>query len=190
MGQQPAPLPQFSELSDSLHKVDPHSHASQLHGLICGFICTKGQDLNTLWKLVFPNAQINPDFFELLRELYDRSLQLLNNFSFEFDLLLPEEDIDINIRAESLGLWCQGFLIGLKQGGFIIENRPDDDVTEAMNDLTEISKISFGDITDDNEDEMAYMELVEYVRLSAVMIFQDLNSDETKQDDKKDDVLH
>jgi uncharacterized protein YgfB (UPF0149 family) len=46
-----------------------------------------------------------------------------------------------------------------------------------LDDITEISEINFGDIAENDEDESAYFELVEYVRLSVLMIFHELKID-------------
>ena len=104
-------------------------------------------------------------------------------------MLLPNDKTDINLRTEALGSWCQGFLSGLKQCHIPLENREPGDITDTLSDITEIAKVNFGDIKTTDEDEMAYFELVEYVRLAVLMLFHELNAiepDETIDGDEND----
>lgn len=171
----PMSLPAYTEVVKALKKSPINYHAAQVHGLMCGIICANPGKSHQWETLLFAQAQ-NVKNQDILKHLYEASSQQLNEFSFEFTLLLPSDDNDINHRAEALGLWCQGFLTGLEQSKIPIENRPSGEVTEAINDLIEISQLNYGDIADNEEDETAYFELVEYVRLAALMIFHELRS--------------
>ena len=126
---------------------------------------------------------------DLLKQIYEATYHQLSEFSFEFRLLLPEDDADINVRAESLGLWCQGFLLGLEQSHVSLQNHPKEEVKEALDDIIEIAKITFGDIPTNDEDETAYFELVEYVKLSALMIFHELHVSQPEEIDSDDDTM-
>lgn len=167
-------LPSYDEIADLLLAAKSNFHPTEVHGLFCGHISgTSAKIDQSLEKLVLGNNK-NPEFREQLQQLYEISYHQMSEFSFEFTLLLPDDDSDINIRTEALGFWCQGFLTGLQQAKISIQNREESDVTETINDLIEIAQVTFGDIAGDDEDEMAYFELVEYVRLSVLLIFQDL----------------
>jgi len=172
-------LPNYVEFTNILQTVEKTAHASFFHGAICGCICGGLMDVNQQWQMLFKNKKKDPTVIKAIKELYEASIQQLKEFSFDFSLLLPDEETDINTRAEALGLWAQGFLIGLKKAKVPITNRQPGEVTESIHDLVEISKVSFGDIATSEEDETAYTELVEYVRLSIIMIFQDLQSNNT-----------
>lgn len=169
-------LPSYSEVASALKKTAGHYNASQVHGLMCGLICATSGQADTHWEKMLFGKEKNPQIEEILQELYENSFHQISEFSFEFSLLLPDDDNDINQRAEALGLWCQGFLTGLEQAKVPIKNREPSEVTEALDDLIEISQVNYGDISSSDEDETAYFELVEYVRLAALMIFHDLNS--------------
>lgn len=166
-------LPTYKEVTSALKNTPAKYHAAQVHGLMCGLICATSGKNDDHWQKQFLTEE-NKKSVEILQQLYETSYHQLSDFSFEFVLLLPEDTTDINQRAESLGLWCQGFLTGLEQGNVPITNRPMSEVTEAINDLVEISQVNYGDIAENDEDETAYFELVEYVRLAVLMIFQEL----------------
>ena len=56
-----------------------------------------------------------------------------------------------------------------------------DDASEFLADLTEISNADFEVDSSDDSDEMAFMELVEYARVGAMLIYETLRGpDETE----------
>lgn len=183
-------LPRFTDIERALKKADSNFDAASAHGLLCGFICATSGKTDSEWKQLIAGKKNQLDNLAALEELYEVSYHLLSEFSFEFNLLLPEDSVDINQRAELLGLWCQGFVTGLEKCGFLLTKREPSDVTEALDDIIEIAQISFGDITDTEEDETAYFELVEHVRLSVLLIFNEIRSGEDSSPENGNDVLH
>lgn len=189
MSQTPT-LIDYDELEKTLASVEATFTASEAHGFICGVLAATGGKLDSSWIKVISGKSKSVALREQLLELFETSFHLLNEFSFEFTLLLPDDQIDINKRSECLGMWCQGFLTGLQKHNIPLKNREPGEVTEALDDITEISQISFGDIAQNDEDENAYFELVEYVRLAVLMLFHELNTREepkTREGDEVDD---
>lgn len=187
---QDSALPSFTKLTTILQKIQPNCHVSQIHGLLCGYICAMAGNPIDFWEDVFPNTQKSRKGEEMLKELYELTYHQLSEFSFEFMLVLPDDKSDINVRAESLGLWCQGFLTGLEQSDVMARAAINAELKEAMDDIIEIAQLSFGDIASNDEDETAYFELVEYVRLSVLMIFHELKKDPSIDDTLEDNRLH
>lgn len=174
----------YTDLSKSLQKIQPDTHVAQVHGIVCGFLCGTEENENDLWQMIFPQAKKSNKGEDLLKQIYEAAYHQLSEFSFEFYLLLPDDETDINLRAEALGLWCQGFLMGLKLANVPLQNHPKDEVNEVLEDIVEISKINFGDIPTNEEDETAYFELVEYVKLSVLMIFHELHASNIEETDE------
>ena len=170
--------PDYTELSAALVDAKLNFSTAQVHGLFCGFICAGNIKDHHAWeKQLFGTQKIkDAHCLELLQQLYELTHQQLKEFSFEFSLFLPDDETDINLRAEALGLWCQGFVTGLQPVTGASHNPMKDEIQEALNDITEIAQVNYGDIADDDEDEVAYFELVEYVRLAALMIYHELKS--------------
>lgn len=184
-------LPSYTEVANALKKTPANFDAAQVHGLMCGLICATSGQAETHWEKLLFGSSKSQKAKEILQELYENSYHQMSEFSFEFSLLLPDDNEDINQRAEALGLWCQGFITGLEQCKVPIQNRVPDEVTEALNDIIEISQVNYGDIASTDDDETAYFELVEYVRLAALMIFQELKSaDEPPTDFEQNKLLH
>lgn len=170
-------LPSYSELADALEKTKSTFNAAQVHGLLCGLICASAGDFDKgAWQKRILGTKKNRQSVELLQQLQETSYHQMTDFSFEFSLILPEDSIDINARTEALGLWCQGFLTGLDKSAKQIKQHGSEEMQDALNDIIEIAKVNYGDLTDNDEDEAAYFELVEYVRLAALMIFHEMKS--------------
>ncbi len=166
-------LPNYDDLSEALSNIESPFQAADMHGLMCGIICAMPFNANSRWKKLALGKKKDLESLEVLEELYATSYEQMNQFSFEYHLLLPNDEVDINIRAEALGIWCQGFLTGLQQAKIPLEKHENVELTDAIKDITEIAQISYGDIPSTDEDETAYFELVEYIRLVVLMIYQE-----------------
>lgn len=168
-------LPSYSELSLVLKKTALKLPPSQVHGLICGILCGNASK-DTAWESLITGNDPEAGTHEILQNLYEGSMKELQDFLFEFQLLLPTDKSDLPKRAESLTLWCQGFLTGLKLVDIPIVGRKPGEITEFINDLIEIAKMNYEQVISSEEDETAYIELVEYVRMGVIMIYQEIHT--------------
>jgi len=90
-----------------------------------------------------------------------------------------------------LGVWCQGFVYGLAVGGVKEETELPEDSKELIKDILEISRAGYiaddeaeisTDVEDDNEeDEIAFMEVSEYVRMGTLLIYEELQPLQSSQ---------
>lgn len=178
-------LPTYQETANALASMEAEFHPSQIHGLICGFICGTSGKANIPWQKMIGGNKKNQEAVNLFERLYEFSYQQMSEFSFEFSLLLPEDDTAIGTRTEALGLWCQGFITGLNQTSVNLDNISDEAI-ETLEDITEIAQVNFEEMTENEEDETAYFELIEYARLAALMMYNELNiSNASSQDEAK-----
>jgi yecA family protein len=166
----------YMELTEALLKTQSPFQAAEVHGLLCGIICIAPEGSQRRWEKLAMGPKKNKHCADLLQQLYTASFHQMNEFSFEFTLVLPSDSIDLAQRTEALGLWCQGFLTGLQQAKTPITQSANTEVVEALDDLTEIAQVNYTEVTASNEDEASYFELVEYVRLAALMIYHELKT--------------
>lgn len=164
-------MPTYTELTSALNKTALKLHGSQVHGLISGVLCGNSQN-TAAWEELVTGGKEPGKTHEVLQTLHDISAKQLDEFLFEFQLVLPPESDELPVRAEALTLWCQGFLTGLKFVQVRITDREPGEITEAINDLIEIAKMNYEDVVANEEDEEAYVELVEYVRMAVILIYQ------------------
>ncbi len=166
-------LPTYAQVAKALATNPSQFDPAEVHGLMCGLICTTGAQ-NFNWKAQLLGSKPNPKSLEILEQLYEATSLQLAEFSLGLKLILPEDKTDIGKRTESLGLFCQGFLIGLGQSTYLKERPLCDESKGALRDITEISRVDYTDMQHNETEEVAYVELSEYVRLGVIMLYHDL----------------
>lgn len=173
-------LPTYKELDQALSKTMLKLHPSQVHGLISGILCGNPQN-TAAWEELVTGKKESAKTHDLLHALYDATAKQLEEFLFNFQLLLPPDTEPLPTRAEALTLWSQGFLTGLKLVQVQIIDREKGEMTEAIDDLIEIAKMNYEDVVASEEDEAAYIELVEFVRMAVILIYQDMREAESSK---------
>ena len=70
-----------------------------------------------------------------LRGLFEATRAALIGTQMQFELLMPDDDEPIELRAEALTLWCNGFVYGLGSGGAPDPERLPGDAGELVRNL-------------------------------------------------------
>jgi uncharacterized protein YgfB (UPF0149 family) len=152
---------------------------AECHGLLCGLLCRDSSvtaddflhNLAALQLVVSPGAALGSALVEAL----ESTRQQFDDEEMGFVLWLPDDEEPLEERAVALAQWCSGFLTGLASGGQL--GALSTDSKEAIEDLQEIARavISSSQPTDKEReaDEGAYTEIVEYVRVVALMMRED-----------------
>ncbi len=169
----------YTGLETALQSADADCGAAESHGLLCGISCAAGKADTLLWlehimgegNTLSVAAQTCQ---EMLTALYASTLLHLNDGDLGLDLLLPGDAAPLALRSKALGQWCQGFLYGLALGGVSDDGGQPGNVPEIMRDFYEISHTRFDHDSDDETEEVAYMEIVEYVRMSVLLCHEEL----------------
>ena len=175
----------FDDFADMFVELRAFGTPSELHGLMCGQLAAGVRlDADAWLTMVITHLDVqeiedDDDKAELVG-LYEGALGQLTDGGFSFNLLLPDDDTELMARAESLGSWCSGFLGGFGLAFDRKTQKLTPEITETMDDLSQIALISLDD-EDDEHAEHNLMELVEYVRMAALMVFSEFNQDAVKQ---------
>jgi uncharacterized protein len=149
--------------------------APEAHGTLAGCLCAAVGYRFEDWLLeILPEGRAQPLAAATLRELYSETAGSLRAPDMEFDLLLPADAQSIDARAAALAQWCQGFLYGLGSGAVQDAGSLPGDIGEIVRDLTEISRVGVDIAQTEESNENAYAELVEFVRVSVQVIFEEL----------------
>jgi len=85
----------------------------------------------------------------------------------DFKPLLPTDDRPLNERTRCLAAWVSGFLAGFGAGAPPLEQP---DASEALRLLEQIARAGTDPEADDEEQESAYAELSEFVRVAALLL--------------------
>jgi hypothetical protein len=114
------------------------------------------------------------DCIEILDRMQTGILTRLHDEALAFYPLLPADSAALPTRTRALAEWCEGFLFGLALGGLRDEAGLPDTVREVMHDFYEISHAGFHQDVPDEADEVAYVEIAEYVRMSVLLLHEEL----------------
>jgi hypothetical protein len=185
-------FPEISDLEELLYRVDATMGAAEAHGALCGMLCARGTIELSEWvdHVVGEQEQgseLLHDVVHKMSDLHQATLEMMNDTTGEFRLLLLDEDDPLPERVDALAAWCQGFIYGLAAGGITEESELPEDTDELLQDLIEISRARH-DVDDEeeeesdaNDDEVAYMEIEEYVKVGVLNIYEDLQPIQTTQ---------
>lgn len=171
----------FDDIADGFVLANLPGSPAELHGVLSGRI-SGGQkmDNDQLLALVAEwleeDVERIEDMGDMLPELYAYTREQICTHGFEFHPILPADEIELNQRLEALGEWCQGFLYGLGNSGLSIETELAGDIADALRDLAAISQIGLLEEDEDEEDEVSYAELVEYVRVAVLLVHAELGT--------------
>ncbi len=168
-----------AELSEALSTMQLGMSASELHGALAGYLSAGGLSPAREWLSALALEEIDDAIGEApARELFDRLFTGcaadLEDPELAFDLLLPDDSASMGERAVALVDWCRGFLGGLGLSGVDLEQGLSGEAGEILGDLARIAATRFDDASGGEEDEQAYAEVVEYVRVGVLLLHNDL----------------
>lgn len=171
----------YDQLNEMLITSGAGFHASECHGFLCALVCGNGQVQEEKIREYFllDSVEIlNPDdCFNHLKTLAEDIEAKMYSSDLDLELLLADEDDALAERSRSLAEWCHGFMSGLGLSGIKDKEIP----AESQELIGDFYKIANLDVDDENnksnsgqENDFALMELIEYVRMGTIYIFEDL----------------
>ncbi|PWC13237.1 YecA family protein [Brenneria roseae subsp. americana] len=188
-------FPGYEALDQLLHQQQIALTAAEMHGLISGMLC--GGNHDDSWRtlvfeltnegMAFPQTLSQP-----LQHLYQVTRETLEDEGFMFQLFLPDENnesVTVFDRADALAGWVNHFLLGL---GVVQPrlNKADGELKEAINDLRNIAQLGYDEDEDQEELEQSLEEVIEYVRVSAILCHNEFTSPQIVAPEQKKPTLH
>ncbi|MDM7322315.1 MAG: UPF0149 family protein [Gammaproteobacteria bacterium] len=164
---------EFKRVDEALD--DAAVQAAEAHGVLAGMLCAAGAaELGDWWSVICENeSQLKVP--EPVRELYAETVASLADPTGSFDLMLPTDDSSMEERAKALHDWCQGFLYGYGLAGGREPAKLPADAAEILRDIHHFAQASFDLGEDAEEDEQAYSDLVEYLRVGVLLLHETLH---------------
>lgn len=164
-----------AHLARTLADLELGLGASELHGSLTGFLCAGGVARPEAWfdRLALEELAEALDGRaerELFERLYAECVDQLDDHDLVFAPLLPAEDAPLDERAAALVDWCRGFLGGIGLAGTGLGNTLSSDGDEILVDFDRIASTRFDLGEAPEEDEDAYAEVVEYVRVGVLLL--------------------
>lgn len=168
---------EYDNLNNLLRNANAEACAAECHGFLCGQICIAGFADTQQWHDYLSVRAYDTvparECFEGIHSLIGELLVLIASPDFDFQLLLPDDTTPLADRVEALGEWCHGFLNGFGMSRDTRTALLDDECEELIEDFSKICRVGV-DEDSGEEDEEALVELVEYVRVGVVSLFESL----------------
>jgi uncharacterized protein len=166
----------FQDFEDVLAAAGSLADAAEAHGSLCGALCSMSPYKMQDWvnEILPDGASLSDESAAMLERVFTATAASFGEQGMEFEPLLPDDEQPLNGRANALALWCTGFLYGLGAGQISDLEALKGDVGEIVRDFTEISRASGEGAEGDESNEQAYAELVEFIRVGAQVVFEEL----------------
>jgi yecA family protein len=185
-------------LEDVLQRCGSTWDASQTHGLLSGRLAIAGADSGFDWlsqvlEGTNPQDALRVECEAMLGALFETTYRQLAERLSAFAPLLPDEDDATAIRATALAHWCEGFLHGLvagEHGDDLRERLKAEPLSDIIRDLLQITRAAVDEDCDEESDEAAYTELVEYVRVAAQLAYEELADLRRPAGEPASDAVH
>ena len=169
-------------LEESLKSCGASWGAAQTHGLLTGRLAIMGAPAGPDWLLqvlegVDESNALRAECQKHLDILYQSTFWQLSERLSEFKPVLPDDDEDVGSRTIALAHWSEGFLHGLvsaKHSDALKERLGSEPLSDIIKDMLQITRAGLDSSTDDEDNEFAYVELVEYLRVAAQLCYEEL----------------
>ncbi|MDU4432121.1 MAG: YecA family protein [Pluralibacter gergoviae] len=165
-------MPGYSDVNRLLNQQGVGLTPAEMHGLISGMLCGGNKDsswMTLVHDLTNEGLAFGHELAEALRKVYAVTSDALEDEGFMFQLWLPEgDDVSVFDRADGLAGWVNHFLLGLG----VTQPKLDKvkgETGEAIDDLRNIAQLGYDEDEDQEELEMSLEEIVEYVRVAALL---------------------
>lgn len=165
--------------------------AAEVQGILCGMLGGGMTADNQSWIEALSDVVNQGEGFSAnaksqIVQLFNEICQQCVDPDFALTLCLPDDASPINQRGTALLQWVQGFLLGfgLHQDDL---TGCSPDVKEALEDFVEIGRMD-EEMNDDEESEQALFEVLEYVRITAMLCFNELGKSPLASETKHNSV--
>jgi uncharacterized protein YgfB (UPF0149 family) len=150
---------------------------AEAHGTLAGALCSS-LDYGIMEWLgdILPDDSPDTEAMKssVLQNVYNSMVRTLVGNDADFEPLLPDDDAPLSQRADALSLWCQGFLYGLGSGTTSDPAAVSAEAGEIIRDFTEITHVGVEVDEQNEENEIAFAEVVEFVRVGVQLLFVEL----------------
>lgn len=165
----------FQMLTDALRNCPDAPGTAECHGQICALLCGNAEAamLETFLARWAQDAEenVSAEALSVLRCVVSDCRSALEDPDLSFGPLLPDDRVALAARVAALAEWTQGFLYGLVEAGPGWADASEA-VRELVTDFAEIARLRGIGLMDEDEEE-AYVELVEYIRMGILLMHEE-----------------
>lgn len=169
----------FAEFASVLQGSASSVEAAEGHGCLCGALCSGPDYTLERWLdelIATEDRVLSEGDARLLQLVFDETQHALRGHAMEFAPLLPEEEDRLEHRAAAMSQWARGFLYGFGTGGVLPAGAISENVDEVLRDIAQIGSAAVDVGAAGEEEEAAYTEVYEYLRVSVQLVHDELAS--------------
>jgi len=164
----------YDEFERVLRDARALPEPAEAHGTLAGALCSSSDYGLIEWlHEILPDESPEGEALQssVLQDVYNTMVRTLAGSDADFAPLLPDDEAPLTERAGALSLWCQGFLYGLGSGPASDPAKVSQEAGEIIRDLTEITHVGVEADEQNEENELAFAEVVEFVRVGVQLLF-------------------
>lgn len=169
-------------LNDALRRCGANWNAAQTHGALAGRLAIDGAAGASGWlSIVLEGADeanaLRGECEAMLATLFQSTHQKFEERLSRFALLLPDDVDSSQVRTEALAHWCEGYLHGLVAGEHseaLKKRLAGEPLSDIIKDMLQITRAVTEQDDDSEEEQEAYAEIVEYLRVAAQLVYEEL----------------
>jgi len=159
----------WNDWKQNFDGIDEISSPSELHGLLTGIVCVTEAPTQDEWSQILSTLnvpEIQTEALEMLTVEGEDVSHALAEDDLDYLPMLPDDAHLLLDRVDALADWCAGVVLGFGlASGHIRANEQ-----ELIEHLQEVAAVEFDPSDDDEEGEISYQELYEFVRLIPVSL--------------------
>ncbi len=159
----------WSDWSQYFDGIEEISSPSELHGLLTGIVCVTEAPTRDEWLQILSTLNIpklDDEAIAVLTEEAEDVAHALNDDELDYLPMLPDDEHFLVERVQALADWCAGVVLGFGlASGHIRANEQ-----ELIEHLQDVAAVEFDESDNDEEGEISYQELYEFVRLIPVSL--------------------
>lgn len=166
--------PDYAMMRQLLRSSLPGISPAMLHGLISGLLSSGAPDIDADDVATALDEELADVVVKLVDQLVQLTREQLAQSDYTFQLLLPNDDERMKARVIALGEWCEAFTTGFSAGFAQPESVLGTEGRESLTDIGQLAGLLDSASETDEDEEADFMELVEYVRMAAAALYQQL----------------
>ena len=173
----------YDDLDEALRRAGAGWDAAQVHGLLTGRLAVGGAAAAPDWLLQVldgtdeRSAHVT-ECRKMLDSLYQGTFWRLSERLSEFNPLVPGDESDARQRTTAMAHWCEGFLHGLvsvEHDQSFKDRLAAEPLSDIIRDLLQITRAAVDEESDAEDNEAAYAEIIEYIRVAAQLAYEELS---------------
>lgn len=175
----------YEVVANDIEQQQIETTPAELHGMISAWLCIASESGGDWFSALLPGYKTTT----VIESVYTATEAQFNAEDFDFQLLLPDDEKPLAVRAHALVGWCQGFINGLGHVQTDCLKKPE--LEEAINEISKISELDYEELQDNNDNENSFSELEEFIRIAVLFIFTEARGSQGRDSiSHQDQTIH